>query len=152
MATFENILVEGTGKSPHIDFNRFTGDLILSGRSIPENAAKVYEPLFDWIKEYITAPRPTTNLRLNLEYFNTATSIWLAKLVSLLCKIDRKDHTIFIHLYFDIEDFDDLEDDDLKDLISSLLDNVGSIKVSIAVKTYGIDADGKTIKTSTILI
>ena len=152
MAAFENIFVEGTGKSPHVDFNKFTGDLILSGRSIPENAAKVYEPLFNWIKEYILSPRPTTNLRLNLEYFNTATSIWLAKLVSVLSKIDRKDHSIFIHLYFDIEDFDDLDNEDLKDIVGSLLDNIGKVKVSIAVKTYGTDPDGKILKTSTILI
>ena len=85
MKLAENILIEGNRRNPHIDFNRYTGELILSGKSIPENAAKVYEPLLLWIEEYIQSPRPTTNLRLNLEYFNTATSIWLASMGVKCC-------------------------------------------------------------------
>ena len=148
----ENILAEGTKRNPHIDFNSRTGELILAGKSIPENAAKVYEPLLQWIEKYLEAPRPTTNLRLNLEYFNTATSIWLAKIVKSLCGIDKEDHSVFIHLYFDLEDFDDMETDDLKDIVGSLLDNVAEIKVNLAIRTYGIDDKGKILKESTILV
>ena len=148
----ENIFIEGDGKNPQIDFNRLTGDLILSGRSIPENAAKVYEPLVSWIEGYLESPRPTTNLRLNLEYFNTATSIWLAKLTKMLCRIDKKDYSLFIHLYFDIEDYEDMDTEDLKDLLSSLLDNIADINVNLAVKTYGVDDNGKILKESTILV
>ena len=148
----ENILVEGNRRNPHIDFNRYTGELILSGKSIPENAAKVYEPLLFWIEDYIRSPRPTTNLRLNLEYFNTATSIWLAKMVKSLCKINKEDYTFFIHLYFDIEDFDEMDTEDLKEVLGSLLDNVAEITVNLAIRTYGIDEGGKILKESTVLV
>ena len=152
MAEIKNILIEGTSKSPGIDFNRFNGELILSGKSIPENAAKIYEPLLEWVTNYVVDPKPTTNLRLNLEYFNTATAIWLGKIVKELCKIKKKEHSLYIHLYFDVEDFDDMDVDDLKDVLGSLLDNIGDVKVSIAVKTYGIDENGKVVKSSTILV
>jgi hypothetical protein len=152
MEVFENILTRESGKTPGVDFNRFTGELILSGKSIPENAAKIYEPLLEWIGMYITDPRPTTNLRLNLEYFNTATSIWLAKLVKGLCKIEKEDHSLYIHLYFDIEDFEDMDTEDLKDVLGSLLDNIGEVKISLAVKTYGCDDKGKVVRSSTILV
>jgi hypothetical protein len=152
MAEIKNILIEGTAKTPQIDFNRLSGELILSGKSIPENAAKVYEPLLDWINDYIKSPRPTTHLRLNLEYFNSASSIWFAKLVKALSKIKEDDYVLYIHLYFDIEDFDSLESEELKDMVSSLVDKIGDAKVSISIKTHGTDSDGKIIRESTILI
>lgn len=152
MNVIKNIFIEETEKTPHIDFNQHTGELILSGKSIPENAAKIYEPLMLWTNAYIKSPCHITNLRLNLEYFNTATSLWLAKIVKTLSKIKLEDSVLFIHIYFDIEDFDTMDIEDLKDVVGSLVDNIGDINVSIGVKTYGIDVNGKTVRESTILI
>jgi hypothetical protein len=152
MAEIKNIFIEGTAKTPNIDFNRHTGELILSGKSIPENAAKVYEPLLTWIEDYVKSPRHTTNLRLNLEYFNSASSIWFAKLVKALSRIKEDDYVLFIHLYFDIEDYDSMDNEELKDFVSSLVDKIGDAKVSIGVRTHGIDSDGKIVRDSTILI
>jgi len=152
MNEIKSIFTEGSLKTPQIDFNHHTGELILSGRSIPENSAKVYEPLLKWIDEYVKSPRQITKLRLNLEYFNSATSIWLAKLVKALSKIEKKDSVLFIHVYFDIEDFNDMDIDEIKNLISSLIDNIGEVKISIGIKIYGTDSNGSIIKESTILI
>jgi hypothetical protein len=152
MDGLKNIYTEGTSKTPNIDFNHIAGDLILSGRSVPENAAKVYEPLILWINEYVKSPRLVTNLRLNLEYFNSATTIWLAKLVKALCKIDKKEYVLYIHIYFDVEDFNEMDTDEVKSLIGSLIDNIGDIKISIGIKIYGTDSDGNALKESTILI
>jgi hypothetical protein len=145
-------LIEGDLKSPHVDFNHLTGDLILSGRSIPENAAKVYEPLIEWIQEYVKSPRKVTNFRLHLEYYNSASTIWIGKLVNALGSIDKQDHVLFIHLYFDVEDYEEMSDTEIKHYIGSLIDNIEKIKISIGVKTYATDPSGKILKESTILI
>jgi len=152
MEEIKNIFIEGTAKTPHIDFNHLSGELIISGRSIPEDANKVYEPLLTWINGYIKSPRLTTNLHLNLEYFNSATTLWFAKLIKTICKINLEDSVLFIHTYFNMEDFEDMEIDELKYLVSSLAENIGEGKVSIGVKTHGTDDDGRTIKESTIYI
>ena len=73
---------EGSSKNPQIEFNPLSGDLILTGRSIPENAAKVYEPLLSILTDYIKAPRQVTNFRLNLEYFNSASLLWFARIIT----------------------------------------------------------------------
>ena len=39
----KNLFIEPTPKTPQIDLNHLTGELIFSGKSIPENAAKLYE-------------------------------------------------------------------------------------------------------------
>jgi len=152
MDQIKNIFIEKTAKTPQVDFNQLTGELILFGKSIPENAAKVYEPLLAWINDYIKSPRHTTNLRLNLEYFNTSSSIWLAKMVNALSKISEDDYVLFIHLYFDIEDFETMDMEELKNIVGQLVDNISEGKISIGIKTYGTDVNGKIIKESTIFI
>jgi len=154
MNDLKNILIEGDLKSPSIDFNYISGDLILSGRSIPENAAKVYEPLLVWIKEYIRSPRKVTNFRFNLEYFNSSSTIWIIKLLRTLGKIQNQDYVLMIHIYFETEDFDELneDEDEINHLINSLIDNLEEIKVSIGVKTYSKNHIGRIMKESTILI
>lgn len=150
MTDFKNIFIEGTKKTPQIDFNQFTGELILFGKSIPEDASKVYSPLLAWINVYVESPCRTTNLRLNLEYFNSATTIWIIKMLKSLSKISKMDHVLLIHLYFDIEDFENMDMDELKDIVSPLVDNIGDVKTSVGVKTHGTDKSGKVVKESTV--
>jgi hypothetical protein len=149
---FNDIIIEGTLKSPKIEFSLSTGELILSGRSFPENAAQVYEPLLFWIDNYIKSPQQTTNLYLKLEYFNSSSLLWIVRIVKTLSKIDQKDSFFFIHLYFDEDDFDIREADNLRDVISSLVKYTGELKVTIGIKTHGTDKDGKTVTDTTILI
>lgn len=146
------MFIEATAKTPQVDFNHLTGDLILHGKSIPENASLIYEPALKWINEYVNDPRPTTNLRLNLEYFNTVSSIWIAKIVKSLSRIKHPEYLLFIHLYFDVEDFDDMGTEDIKDALSPVIDIISTATVSIGVKIYGIDANGEVIKESMVLI
>lgn len=148
----KSIFIEPTIKTPQIDLNHLTGELILSGRSIPENAAELYENVLKWVIEYIKSPRHTTNLRFNLEYFNTASAIWLAKIVKALCSIEYIEYTLLIHLYFNIEEFDNMEVEDLKDALSPIIDMIGTPTVSLGIKIYGTDDKGEILKESMVLI
>lgn len=148
----KNILIEASAKTPQIDLNYLNGELILSGRSIPENAAELYDDVLNWVHEYVKNPRQVTNLRLNLEYFNTASSIWLARIVKALSTIKEIENTLFIHLYFNIEEFDSMDSEDIKDALSPIIDIVGTSTMSIGIKIYGTDAQGQILKESMVLI
>lgn len=152
MKELKNIFIESTNKTPQIDFNHLTGDLILSGRSIPENASELYEPLYKWTTDYANNPRQTTNLRFNLEYFNTASSIWLAKITKALSRMKDPDNILFIHLYFGVEDFDNMDTEDIKDALSHVVDIINTATISIGIKIYGTDDNGEIIKESIVLI
>jgi hypothetical protein len=152
MREYNNLLIEPTSKTPQIDFNNLTGDLILSGRSIPENATELYEPLFLWVNEYVKKAKPVTNLRLNLEYFNTASSIWLAKIVKSLSRIKDRESVLLIHLYFNIEEYDSMETEDIRDALSPVIDIIHTSTISIGVKIYGTDDKGDILKESSVLI
>ena len=58
MKEFTNLFVEQTPKTPQVDLNQYNGELILYGKSIPENAAKVYEPILKWVSQYILNADP----------------------------------------------------------------------------------------------
>jgi len=150
MKDLKNLLIEPTEKTPLIDFNNLSGELILSGKSIPINAPRIFEPALEWIEQYIKNPRPTTNIRLNLEYFNTASSIWVAKIVKLLSGIKTPECVLILHIYFPIEDFDDI--DDIKDDLSPVIDIISNASVSVGLKIYGTNEDGKVTKESMIFI
>ena len=51
--------------------------LEISGRSIPENSSKFYEPILKWIDKYNLEPSKQTILKIYLEYFNTSSSKYL---------------------------------------------------------------------------
>lgn len=148
----KKLYIEPGIKTPQIDFNNFSGELILSGKSIPENAAQLYEKVLIWVNEYIKSPKLTTNLRINLEYFNTASAIWISKIVAALSSIEGSDSTLIIHLYFDIEDFDDMDADDLKDELHPIVSMIGNPTISVGIKIYGTDDKGEIIKELMVLI
>jgi hypothetical protein len=152
MKELKNLYKDPTQKTPQIDFNYLTGELILAGKSIPENATEIFSPIYDWVNNYIKNARQTTNLRLNLEYFNTASSIWLAKIVKCLSKIEIPDSVLQIHLYFNIEEFDTMDIEDIKDSLSHVVDIVNNSTISIGIKIYGTDEKGRIIKESLVLI
>ena len=153
MKEFQSLIIEQTPKTPQIDLNKLTGDLILSGKSIPENAAKVYEPLLNWVTEYILKARPITNLRLDLEYFNTASAIWLAKIIKVLIGINEPDYVLIIHLYLSIEDFNEINEfDDIKDVFTPIAGIDHCDINSIGIKLYGMDDNGVIIKETLVYI
>jgi hypothetical protein len=148
----KNLFIEPTAKTPQIDLNCVNGELILSGRSIPENAVDLYDNVLKWVHEYIADPRQITNLRLNLEYFNTSSSIWLAKIVKALSTIKNNDYTVMIHLYFNIDEFNNMDSEDIRDALSPIVDIIGAPLISIGIKIYGTDPNGQILKESMVLI
>ncbi len=148
----KNLFIESTAKTPQVDLNYPSGELIISGKSIPEHAAQLYETVLNWATEYIKNPRPTTNLRLNLEYFNTSSAIWLAKIVQTLGSIKDSEYTLMIHLYFNIDDYNNMETDDLKDELHPIIHMIGIPTVSMGIKIYGTGEKGEILKESMVLI
>ena len=148
----ENLTISATAKTPQVDFNYLTGELVFSGRSIPENAAKLYEELLKWIKDYAEQPNQLTNFRLNLEYFNTPSMIWIARMIKTLSSMKKVDSTLMIHLYYDILDFETMDSEEITDAISPIIDMTGTPTINVGIKIYGTNDDGQVLKETMVLI
>ena len=143
--------IEPGTKTPCIDLDHQTGELVFSGRSIPENAARVYESVLEWVNIYCNHPKRITNLRLKLEYFNTSSILWLAKIVQSLSSIKNKSCTLMIHMSFSIDEFETMQADDLKDELNPIMHLIDYTEISVGIKIYGTSDEGKVLKESMVL-
>jgi hypothetical protein len=150
---FNDLFIDGTPKTPQIDMNQLTGELLFTGKSMPENAAKIYEPVLKWVEQYILNARPTTNVRLDLEYINTASSLWLAKILKGLARINGPDYVLIINLYLPIEDFDEMKEfGDITDAFLPISGVFQGAIPSIGIKLYCTNDSGEIIKDRQIFI
>jgi hypothetical protein len=96
----EKILSEPTSHLPLVDFNP-EGNLKLEGRSIPEDACKLYNPLIEFVDQLNVIH---VTFDINLEYFNTATS---KKLLELLKHLDANNKIKVVLVIWHFEEGDD---------------------------------------------
>lgn len=114
----ENISIQGTSKTPNVNFDVSSGILEISGRSIPENSYQFYEPLLSWLDKYAAQPQGTTELTFKLDYFNTSSSMYILGILKKLEKLYLAGHKAEVKWYYDIDDEDMLQTgEDLKQIV-----------------------------------
>ncbi len=102
----EDINIQGTPKTPTVEFNSSNGALLLKGRSIPENSIEFYRPLIDWIANYSKQPQDQTEVCIKLEYFNTSSSKCI---LDVFKKLETLGEKVSIKWYYEEDDEDMLE-------------------------------------------
>ncbi len=105
----EAINIEGTPKTPKVNFDPEKGSLLLKGRSIPENSIEFYRPLVDWLDRYTASPKAKTVCEIQLEYFNTSSSKCLLDLFKKLEQMNNSGADVVINWYYEEDDEDMLE-------------------------------------------
>lgn len=101
----EPLIIEKTEDTPGIVLNPETNTFEITERSLPENAIDFYQPVFDWLKDYMYNPNDETIFHLKLEYYNTATAKQIAKILMLLEKLSTKSKVV-IKWHYDSDDID----------------------------------------------
>lgn len=100
----ETLFISGTDCTPKVVFNS-NGNLLLSGRSMPEDVKKFYFPLIDWV---VNIETETIHLDLKFEYLNTSSSKEVLELLKCLDS-NYKVKEIVVNWYYEFDDFDILE-------------------------------------------
>ncbi len=101
--------LEGSPKTPYVNFDQETGLLELKGRSIPENSIDFYKPLIDWLDRYGRAPKAKTALHVQLEYFNTSSSKCILDLFKKLEGVRATGNEVTVLWHYEADDEDMLE-------------------------------------------
>lgn len=83
------ILIDKTTDCPYVNFSE-QGLLEIEGRSITEDVFSFWQPLVDWIEQYIKAPAEFTKVIIFLEYTNSSSNKYLSEIMKLLdtCVLD----------------------------------------------------------------
>ncbi len=105
----EELIVEGSSKTPTIKFNPETGYLLVRGRSIPENSIEFYKPLVDALEAYNKNSKSQTKVDIQLEYFNTSSSKCILDVFKKLEVINSGSSEVTINWYYEEDDEDMLE-------------------------------------------
>ncbi|MFC2096408.1 DUF1987 domain-containing protein [Bacteroidota bacterium] len=105
----ESISIEGTPKTPTVNFDASTGIIEIKGRSIPENSIEFYRPLVEWLEEYSKEPQDLTTVNIQLEYFNTSSSKCILDVFKKLEAIKKARNEVIINWYYEEDDEDMLE-------------------------------------------
>jgi hypothetical protein len=105
----ESLIIEGTPKTPNVNFDISKGILAIKGRSIPENSIEFYKPLVDWLEEYAQNPNSKTQVNVHLEYFNTSSSKCILDVFKKLEAIHKNKYEVQINWYYEEDDEDMLE-------------------------------------------
>ena len=106
----EDIQIEGTAKTPEVEFKASEGQMKIKGRSIPENSIEFYKPLIDWIEQYSNeGPDQATEVNMQLEYFNTSSSKCILDVFKKLEEAKKNGKDITVNWYYEEDDEDMLE-------------------------------------------
>jgi len=103
-----NLLIESTKKTPEVSFTT-EGKLMISGRSIPEDASKFYDGLYEWIYYYCQQPKDLTIFDIQLEYFNSGSSKSILHILRALVDLIKKGKKVTVNWYYEEGDDDILE-------------------------------------------
>lgn len=97
-------LIEETQDTPKIVLDSANGIFEISGRSLPENAVKFYEPVLEWLEAYINSPNQDTKFEFKLDYFNSASAKKVFEIVTVLEKLSQKNYKVSINWYYSKDD------------------------------------------------
>ncbi len=103
----DSLIIQSTEFTPSIVLDKDSGLYEIARRSLPENAIEFYEPVIAWVSKYAENPNPETNFSFNLEYYNTASSKQIAKLLLIIEKIQlQKKSRVKILWHYSSDDLD----------------------------------------------
>ncbi len=103
------LIIDRTEDQPHIVMDQSSGIFSIEGTSIPENTKKFYQPVFDWIEEYMKNPNQETILSFKMDYFNTSSTKVILDIMIHFKQLAKEGKMLIINWYFDEEDEDMLE-------------------------------------------
>ena len=105
----EKFIANKTSKSPFISLEK--GLFQFSGRSIPEDAKKIFKPVLDWVKEYKATNTDTNQTTTNFcfDYLDTSSSKCVFDILKILDDMYTNGHEIVINWYYEEGDDDMLD-------------------------------------------
>lgn len=102
----ETIKIAGTEDTPKVILDPANNEFEISGRSLPEDVASFYNPVLNWLEQYIESPNDSTVFNFKLVYFNTASSKLLLDILMKLETLHENGKEVLVKWHFPEEDED----------------------------------------------
>jgi hypothetical protein len=99
-----SLIIESTKKTPWIFLE--PGRILITGRSISENPAEFYRPVYEWISKYVSESAALTDIQLAFEFINTTSIKWVYAILKELGRIPNLSSHAKILWYYEEGDED----------------------------------------------
>lgn len=115
----KSLKLKGTKDTPQVVFDASKNKFSLSGRSLPEDAVEFYQPIIEWLESYVKDPNPSTEFRIELEYFNSSSLKQIVLLLGILEEIIKTGKEIkVIWCYNENDDLMEEKGNDFKNMFT----------------------------------
>lgn len=101
-----DLYINKSNKTPEVNF-KYTGLIELRGNSFLENTREFYEPLIEWLQNYVINPSDKTIVNFDFEYYNTSSQLWIFRVVEVLLDLVKVGKNIIFNWYFTEEEVEE---------------------------------------------
>lgn len=98
----EKLVIEASNSTPKIDFDPEENKLLIAGESYPENSFEFYEPIFDWLEEYLAEiDEEEVEVEMTIVYLNTSSTKSIMFILDILEEAYLEDKNIEVNWYYE---------------------------------------------------
>jgi len=101
----ENLIRKATDNTLGVCFDAETGALEMEGASYPENAARFFKPLEDWLETFIDNLGIPVVLNLKLNYLNSTSTKHLLDFLEILEEYHENSGNVRVNWYFEESEY-----------------------------------------------
>jgi len=107
VGVMESIILEPTTETPKVVLDKEKSIFEFAGNSLPEDVTSFYNPIMEWIDDYMANPNQKRELDLSFDYYNTSSSKMILKILEKFREIHRKGYTVVVNWHY-MEDDEDM--------------------------------------------
>jgi len=106
----DNFHIKGQDYIPEVYFDAQKHQLHISGESYHEYTVEFYQPVFEWLEQYLKDGGKHITMEFKMSYFNTSTSRRFLEILHLLEEYQLNNNgKVTINWFYEEDDMDMLE-------------------------------------------
>jgi len=93
-----------TEDEPDILLDKERNIFRFSGKSMPEDPGKVYNPILAWVSAYVKDPNAVTRIEFKMDYYNSSTARYFVEILELFEELYENGQDIKIIWWYQPDD------------------------------------------------
>ena len=106
MISIPPLIIDKTTKTPQIIFDPAGNLFEISGRSLPENVVKTYEPVLQWIDQNVGKLQNGAVFTFKVDYLNSASAKMISLILTKLEEFYKSGISLEVKWYYNLDDDD----------------------------------------------
>jgi hypothetical protein len=107
------LIIEKTTKTPRIILDPERNLYEISGRSLPENVVKTFDPVLQWIDQNLGKIQNPIEFNFRVDYLNSASAKMISLILSKLEEFYKSGISIEVKWYYNLDDDDILNEGEI---------------------------------------